>query len=49
MSDYRHESAGMKWRCHGRTPELATSSRTTRIEGITTRTRKRIALKVMLV
>ncbi|XP_039219952.1 centrosomal protein POC5 isoform X3 [Crotalus tigris] len=32
MSDYRHESAGMKWRCHGRTPELATSSRTTRIE-----------------
>ncbi|KAM3847628.1 centrosomal protein POC5 [Vipera latastei] len=32
MSDYRHESAGMKWRCHGRTPELATSNRTTRIE-----------------
>ncbi|XP_058025207.1 centrosomal protein POC5 isoform X13 [Ahaetulla prasina] len=32
MSGYRHESAGVKWRCHGRTPELATSSRTTRIE-----------------
>ncbi|XP_032069553.1 centrosomal protein POC5 isoform X4 [Thamnophis elegans] len=32
MSDYRHESAGVKWRCHGRTPELAAASRTTRIE-----------------
>ncbi|XP_060546641.1 centrosomal protein POC5 isoform X12 [Pantherophis guttatus] len=32
MSGYRHERAGVKWRCHGRTPELAASSRTTRIE-----------------
>ncbi|XP_026573687.1 centrosomal protein POC5 isoform X2 [Pseudonaja textilis] len=31
MSNYRHESAGVKWRCHGRNPELAASSRTTRI------------------
>ncbi|XP_007440822.1 centrosomal protein POC5 isoform X1 [Python bivittatus] len=32
MNDCRHESAGMKWRKHGRAPDLATSSRTTRIE-----------------
>ncbi|XP_063151605.1 centrosomal protein POC5 [Candoia aspera] len=32
MNDRRHESAGMKWKKHGRTPDLATSSRTTRIE-----------------
>lgn len=48
MSGYRHERAGVKWRCHGRTPELAASSRTTRIEGISTRIRRRIALEVML-
>ncbi|XP_070599291.1 centrosomal protein POC5 isoform X12 [Erythrolamprus reginae] len=32
MGDYRHERTGVKWRCHGRTPELAPASRTTRIE-----------------
>ncbi|KAJ7335861.1 hypothetical protein JRQ81_013802 [Phrynocephalus forsythii] len=32
MDEHRYETAGVKWRKHGRKPDFATSTRTTRIE-----------------